>query len=490
MKLKLELTNDLMCLAPTLSFVGELCRQRGLPDKENKQFQMALEEVLSNVVKYAFDRDEEAVFDLYVTETASYIEVRIRELGIPYIFDDTRTFDPAQIHSVEDAVSQKGLGSYIISRMADKLEYKYMGVEGKQTTLVKYIRDPQVTEYRAEPKPSANYSESDIEVHLFRDEEALPVARCLYTAYGYTYSKYSLYEPAYLREVSRQDDTIITTAVSTDGEVTAVLISKEDEHTRGIMEMGSLVVSPLFRGLHIADKIVARALEEISRAGRNGVFAECVSLHLASQRVSLKMGLNPCAVLLNYIPNSVTFKKFDNKLSARQTFVIHYKPLNGRVSRIYMPARHADKIERIYERIGVTYELLTAEGTLPAESAVSVRRDDTFGVSTVYCASVGVDMGAFLRRVVTLPEFSKTQTWCVYLRMTDPNLEYGVAEAEAADFIFTGVLPGSDEGDLLILQHITDVEWLRSEVLLADESADGWMLDFIGVRYNEINEKQ
>lgn len=490
MKLKLELTNNILCISPALSFVEALCREKGLSEKENKQFQLALEEVLSNVVQYAFDNKEEYFFDVFITDTSSYIEIKIRELGIPFLWENAQQFDPTQIHSIDDAVNQKGLGTYIISRMVDKLEYNYLGAEGKETILIKHINNPQVTEYKVEAKPAVRYTPEDITVHLFEEKEALNVARCLYTAYGYSYSKFALYDPKYLCEVATQDDTIIVTAVSPDNEVAGVIIGKEDESTKGIMEIGSLVVSPLFRGLRISELIYLSLRDEIARSGRNGAFAECVTIHLASQRVSLKAGLKPCGVLINHIPNSVNFKEFDKQRSERQTFILFYLSMSDRKSRIYLPSIHADKIKRIYERINVEYEVLTTTNELPAACDIAVQRNDAFGLSVISVKQIGADLGSFLNRILRLSEFSKTKTWSLYLYMHDPQLEYAIEEAEKANFIFTGILPGTDNGDLLIMQNATDVEWMREEVLLAEPEKDGWMLDAIEERYNEIKEKQ
>lgn len=488
MKLRLELTNNLLCISPALSFVEALCRERGLSEKENKQFQLALEEVLSNVVQYAFDNNEEYFFDVFITDTSSYIEIKIRELGIPFIWENAQQFDPTQIHSVDDAVNQKGLGTYIISRMVDKLEYRYLGVEGKETILIKHINNPQVTEYKHETKPAVHYTPEDIRVHLFEEKEALNVARCLYTAYGYSYLKFALYDPRYLCEEAMRDDTIIMTAVASDNEVAGVVIGKEEEATKGIMEMGSLVVSPVFRGLHLAESLALALRDEIARSGRNGVFTECVTIHLASQRVSLNAGLKPCGALINYIPNSVNFKKFDKQRSERQTFILYYKSITDRKSLIYLPSRHADKIKRIYERIHVAYEVLTAMSDLPAACDIALQRNDTFELGIVFVKQIGADLSPFLSRMLKLSEFKKTKTWCLYLYMNDPHLEHAIEEAEKSNFIFTGILPGTEKGDLLIMQHTTDVAWIREETLLADPEKDSWMLDFIEERYKEINE--
>ncbi|MDH8700958.1 anti-sigma regulatory factor (Ser/Thr protein kinase) [Dysgonomonadaceae bacterium PH5-43] len=490
MKLKLELTNNILCISPALSFVEALCREKGLSEKENKQFQLALEEVLSNVVQHAFDNNEESFFDVFITDTSSYIEIKIRELGIPFIWENAQQFDPTQIHSVDDAVNQKGLGTYIISQMVDKLEYKYLGVKGKETILIKHINNPQVTEYKHKTKPKVHYRPEDITVHLFEEKESLNVARCLYSTYGYSYLKFAMYEPKYLCEVAKQEDTIIVTAVASDNEVAGVIIGKEDESTNGIMEIGSLVVAPEFRGLHLAESLFATIQNEIARSTRNGVFAECVTIHLASQRVSLKAGLKPCAVLLNQIPNSVNFKEFDKQRSERQTFILVYMSMTDRKSRIYLPSNHTDKIKRIYERINVEYEVLTTTNELPNVCDLAVQRNDTSGISIIFVKRIGADLGSFLSRILRLSEFSKIKTWSLYLYMHDPQLEYAIEEAEKANFIFTGILPGTDNGDLLIMQNATDVEWIREEVLLVEPEKDEWMLDYIEDRYNEIKEKQ
>lgn len=486
MKLRLELTNDIKCISPALSFVEALSRERGLSEKQNKQFQLALEEILSNVVQYAFDNDEEHSFDVLISDTPSFIEIKIREMGIPFVLEHAQQYDPTQIRSVEDAFNQKGLGTYLVSRMVDKLEFQYLGAKGKETTLVKYINNPQVTEYKIETAPVVNYKKEDVTIHLFEDKEALSVARCLYTAYGYTYVKFAMYEPAYLREIAKKDDTIIVTAVANDGEVAGVIIGSEDEGKKGIMEIGSMVVSPKFRGLRIGESIGETLRDKIAESGRNGAFAVCVSIHLGSQRALAKVGLKPCLVFVNYRPNIVKYKKLEGQVSERQTFVVYYLPFVDRPNGVYLPERHADKIDRIYKRLEVGYQQLTESRPLPELSNIVVQRNDTLEICMITVKEIGADVNNYLTNLMRLPEFNKINTWCVYLNMRDANLNYAVEEMEKSNFVFTGILPGANEGDLLVMQQLTDVKWIREETLLADPERDSWMLDFIEERCKEV----
>ncbi|MDR3095037.1 MAG: ATP-binding protein [Bacteroidales bacterium] len=486
--LKLTLNNSNRSILPALSFVEAFCREKGFSEKENNQLQLALEEVLSNVVRYAFDSKQgEAEFDLTVNESASFVEIKIREMGIPFTLDTAPKYDPQSVQTVDDAVHQKGLGTFLISKMVDKLSFSYLGAEGKEITLTKYLSNPkEVTEHEYCPVQSVRYAEQDITLHDFRDEEALNVARCLYTAYGYTYLKNSLYNPDYLREVAARDDYIITTAATLDGIIAGVAIGNEDSMMPGIMEMGSLVVSPAFRGMHLSDKIWSYLLKKIADKGKRGVFAECVTLHTASQRVSDQLGMYPCCVLLNYIPQNVNFKNFDRQKAERQTFIVHYKSLTNTVSEIYLPAAYADRIRRIYARIGVQMkELKPAEYSLPASCRQTTHRNDTFGLCFIAVRQIGDGLGDYLQKIKLVSEFNAVKTWNLYLRLGDPGLEYAIREGEAAGYLFTGIIPGIETGDLLVMQYVGNVDPYFEEIKLTDPAKDKWMIDAIKMDYDK-----
>lgn len=479
MQLKLELTNDIRCISPTLSFVDALCRDKGFSEKENKQLQIALEEVLSNTIQYAFDSDEEHSFDVLIRETSSFVEIKIREFGVPFLLNETDKFDPSRIHDADDAINQKGLGTYLISHLVDKLDYRYMGVKGKETTLTKYTSNPQVEASKPNLVEMTSYSPEDVKVHLFEEKEALSLARCIYSTYGYTYLKYALYEPNYLSEISKRKDTILITATLPDGTVGGVVIGKEDENIKGIIELSTLIVSPQFRGLHISEKLGSFLREEVIRGGYNGLYAECVSIHLASQKSCGKVGLKPCLILLNIIPNSVQFKKFDTSNSERQSFIVQYLKLTDKKSQIYMPASYSAAIERIYKRIDVEFELLTRLTERPEKSSIVVERNDILGLGSLFVQQIGDDMGIYLQKVLKSVEFESTKTWCLYLNMTDSQLDYGIEQAKESCFVFSGILPGGNDGDLLLMQNLTHSKWVRDEILLAEPEQDTWMLDFI-----------
>jgi serine/threonine-protein kinase RsbW len=489
--LKLTLNNSNRSILPALSFVEAFCREKGFSEKENNQLQLALEEVLSNVVRYAFDSEQgESEFDLILNDSASFVEIKVKEMGIPFTLDTAPKYDPQSVHTLDDAVNQKGLGTFLISKMVDSLNFSYLGAEGKEITLTKYLSNPkEVTDPEYRVKELAHYTEQDIFIHDFREEEALNVARCLYTSYGYTYLKYAMYNPEYLKEIAAQNNYIISTAATFDDAIVGVAIGSEDASMPGIMEMGSLVVSPACRGMRLSNKIWDYLLNKIADKGKRGVFAECVSLHTASQRVSDSMGMYPCCVLLNYIPASVNFKNFDRQKAERQTFIVHYRALVSEVSEVYLPAVYAERIKHIYARIGVQIKELNAIGySLPSVCQQTTHRNDTFGLCAIFVGRIGAGLGDYLQKIRIVPEFNLVKTWTVYLPMRDPGLEFAVGEAEAAGYLFTGIMPGIETGDLLVMQCVGAINPCFDEIKLTDPDKDKWMIDAIKDDYDKRKE--
>jgi serine/threonine-protein kinase RsbW len=494
MKYKLILENNIKCVGPVLNLIETICNQCGFSPHECNDLELAVEEIISNVINYAFSElDDEKTFELEINETCTAIEIFVREKGIPFTFDEAPVYDPSKIHTMNDFMKQKGLGLFLAAKMADKLEHKYLGANGNETIIVKYVRHPKVihTEHT-----SATYvfsgNENDIQIDLFKTEDAIGVARCLYSSYGYSYLKHSLYHPDYLRSFSKQENNIIVTATYNDKNephrmVAGIVIGREDEALKGVMELGSLAVSPAFRGLHLAGKLSVYLENRIKEKQKKGMYAECVTIHIASQRSCLHIGMYPCCFFFNYIPNEVHFKNFENQKAERQTLIIYYKKL----SPFTVKLNGASKLEsinnvirHILKRLDIAAETVFYKDVpLPKKSTVHLNCNAVFGICIIHLASAGYDFKKYLKNALISPQFSNVKTWLIYFKLSDPHLDFAIEEASKHNFFFSGILPGSDNGDFLIMQNVTHLVF--EEINLAEPDNDLWMLNEIRKGYEK-----
>ncbi|GHV76071.1 hypothetical protein AGMMS49942_08920 [Spirochaetia bacterium] len=490
MKTKLILESKIESIEPSLSFVETQCLQKGFSKKECNDLCLALEEVLSNIVNYSFDpHDTDTSIEVTINEISGGIEIIIHENGMPFSLDAAPRYNPQKIKTVDDAINEKGLGLFLASKKVDVLECRYLGQKGNESLIVKNISDPKVMAHKLSKNKMLEEIKKiradDIEIVLFRPKDALNVARCLYSTYGYTYLKTALYNPEYLKSYAQSENTIIVTAVVESSFVAGVAIGNEDSSFAGIMEIGSLVVSQNMRGMHISDKLCADLLGRIGAADKNGAFTECVTLHTASQKVSLRLGLFPCCFYLNFIPNEVHFKNFDAQKSKRQTFVVYYKSLKSNNVPICFAEDTDNQLKedmlRIYKRLNIIPDIVLSKTILCEKSSVEVTRNDSLKTCLIRVQSIADDFADSVKSLMANRSFTAVETWVIYLNLSSTAWFYACTELKKQGFIWSGILPGSKDGDFLVMQNVGDIAF--EEINLADPQNDNWMLLTIKKEY-------
>ena len=488
MIIKLVLQNNIQCVSPVVSLIETLANEKGFSEKESYHLQLAVEEVLTNVVQYAFEVDSESVFDVSIEDSVSGIEVVIKEKGIPFSLDSAPHFDPKKIRTINDAVQQKGLGLYISSKMVEVFDQRYLGVEGKITTIVKYQENLNVTQYKYPTINDLDKGDIVVDMHKFREADALGVARCLYTAYGYTYLKTALYNPEYIIESSKSPDCIIFTGVTTCGVVAAVCIAKTDDMLKGVMEVGSLVVSPNYRNMKLADRVITCTIEGVKRIkGINGIIADCVTIHTASQIILIRTGAYPCCVMVNRLPGTSLFKKFDKLPMERQTLVCQYKELKGRIVNVYLPDIYRAEILKIYKRLKISIlELTKANCNTETYSEINVLDEYPLGTVTIYVSKIGDDLLQILNNITADSVPKKLWTLYLYLPLNDARINDAIIAAKKAEYIFGGIFSGVESSEYFLMQRVIKYDPCFEEISIFSEK-DQWMLDLIELEYNQLN---
>jgi anti-sigma regulatory factor (Ser/Thr protein kinase) len=124
LELRLTLRNDLAELARVNERATELLVRRGLPGSTVYATQLALEEVLSNVIRYGYADDRRH-------EIAVSMRVNARDVQIQ-IVDDGRAFNPLDAPEAVLDVSLAerrvgGLGIHLLRRFVRELRYERLG---------------------------------------------------------------------------------------------------------------------------------------------------------------------------------------------------------------------------------------------------------------------------------------------------------------------------------------------------------------------------
>ncbi len=121
-RITLSVRNDLNELGGLFGQAEEFMVSHGLPSKVMYIANLALEEILTNVIKYGYADTGEHLITVHVG-------VEDNELVVEF-HDDARPFDPLQVPPPEmkgsiDQCSEGGLGIHLVRKSVKEMEYRY-----------------------------------------------------------------------------------------------------------------------------------------------------------------------------------------------------------------------------------------------------------------------------------------------------------------------------------------------------------------------------
>jgi serine/threonine-protein kinase RsbW len=128
-----RIRNDVSEIGIVRDTLDDLAREFGIPVRALTQLQVALDEVVSNVIKHSWDDGTQHEFLVRVTVQPRGVDLEI--------FDDGREFDPMTAPSPNHAPEGQrprpgGLGIHMIKKLVD--HFAYERIDGRNhTTLSK-----------------------------------------------------------------------------------------------------------------------------------------------------------------------------------------------------------------------------------------------------------------------------------------------------------------------------------------------------------------
>ncbi|RJR25288.1 MAG: ATP-binding protein [Desulfobacteraceae bacterium] len=118
----ISLKADMANLPIFLEFLNQFISKRPFPSNRIKELEIAAEEALVNIIRYAYPEGEPGDVHLSLAEKdGQRIEIEFRDSGIP--FDPTSRKEP----DIRLAISEReigGLGILLIKRIADGISYR------------------------------------------------------------------------------------------------------------------------------------------------------------------------------------------------------------------------------------------------------------------------------------------------------------------------------------------------------------------------------
>lgn len=122
----LILKNDVSELEKVMSFVSDLCLRNAIPPDTEYDLNLALDEMIINVAKYAFPEGGEHQFTVRISLNDKEFKASIEDEGVE--FDPTAHPAPDLDAPLEER-KENGLGIFLVRQIMTSVEY--MRVDGK-----------------------------------------------------------------------------------------------------------------------------------------------------------------------------------------------------------------------------------------------------------------------------------------------------------------------------------------------------------------------
>lgn len=463
-RVKLTIPNNMSYLVLVLSATREMADMMGFDEDDIYKLEMGTEEAVTNVIQYAFEESEDADFDIILERQPIGLNIIIKEKGTP--------FDPSQIHAYSretlvDDLAQKGLGTFLMRQFIDKVSIYNLGREGMETHLFKHLNYKPVNEVisaqelaeaeqgrheLALPKGSVSFS-----VQRMLPAQAVEVSKCAYSSYRYTYIHEDIYYPDRIRELNKAERLISFVALTARQEVIA---HNALEIEAGVPpELGVAFTKPKYRGQGCMNRLISVLLEEARNRQYKGIYARAVTAHPYSQKTLLKYGFKESALYISSGKERQYKGIEQQKIQRESVFIMYLYFLAQKRQKIFPPSKHLQMICELYQQVGGEPELILPSTDIEIsdeKAALTTRTDPNSLTAHINILSYGRDVEVQVHAKLKALCLHRFETIYLHLPLGDQNTSLLTEKFEDLGFFFSGIIPGEQGKDVLILQYINN----------------------------------
>ncbi len=467
----LRIANKADYLPLALDNTTAIARMLGFGAEAAGKIRLGVEEALTYVVRYGYLPGELAWFDVVYETVPLGLQITIREKGVP--LDEQKVAEePAS--GPDWLLDGPGLGLRVLKNSVDGVSFRNLGKSGQEIRLVKYF--PEAPEAGGDEEPAAEPSRPvaavDYTVRPMAPGEAVEVAKCAYSSYGYSYGNEHIYYPERIRELNRTGKLLSYVAVTTGGEPEiighAALEMGDERHG---VEMGMAFVKPAFRGNGCLLKISEALIEAARAAGTDSLFITAVTTHPMSQKPARRMGFTETALLVSRVTLE-SMRGIREDCIQRESLLVFTRYLKGGPgdAALYPPPRHREMIARIYGYSGAARTLAAAGKGGARGQAVVEASTDSFQAAHIYVHRYGADVREKVAAALRTLCINRVETVYLYLGLTDPETARQTARFEESGFFFAGIFPGRGGLDWLVLQYLNNQRIDYGQLCIASEA--------------------
>lgn len=463
MDARLQVSANEMSISPVCDFTNSWALNCGLSEGEALRFSVAVSELVTDVILFAFRDDRNKTFEIKFYHSFSSVEVVIQELGEP--------FDPDRhIYSPEKALKENnfdGAGFLLMRSYSDEFTFINKGKEGKEFRICKNIKFRDIDEllqqsmeqretgieHKSEKQPRVKLD--DFFVNRIKETDAEDISKLIYRTYQYTYNKEDMYLPKKIEEAVLSKDKLGVIARKKDGEAIGYFAVTPKGNTN-IAEVGEAVVSPSYRRNGVMSRMMNHLIKIAKSKQITTLFGEAVTIHPVSQKVNHKFGFKTTAIQLASSVN-VRYKGFDEEYPQPVSIALEFLPVIPPPTKsVYLPKKYKSILLETYEELGMNIEAKEPATFHLAEiSDIDIEIYYASFASLIIVNQYGKDFFTVLSDMVESLEQKNPKTIFLDLPLENKATPEQFSKISSLGFIYCGLLPQYHlDSDFLRLQKV------------------------------------
>ncbi len=363
-----EVPYDIQFIGVALDWATEIIKIAGGEKDESEGIRLALEETLVFIIKSYPDAENwELVRITLQLLMDGQVEISLSNAGPPVHIDRIPTYDPAS--PAESNLG--GLWHFLAEKSVDDLEFKNLGMDGWRVYIRKKLANPAYEKIMLIPAESMQDAKKKFKftTRIAKPEDAAALVDLTYDTYRYSYPDDEFYHKSRLAK-DIAEGKLICLLVESDGVIVGNSTYSFSKESPTYSCSGALMIRPEFRTTR-AIIFLIREFCSFMAANPIGVdlfYANIVTAHKASQKVSEKGGSNPLALLLS-IGTPADYRGLKVQIDQREHFLLcAMMTTPPTMDKLYLPEKHHAIMSPMLNKFGCRAELSETYTTAFAEN--------------------------------------------------------------------------------------------------------------------------
>ena len=304
-----------------------------------------------------------------------------------------------------------------------------------------------------EPDPFPEMQVLDTNISIKRvetEKDVLEAIRCIYSEYGYSYSYQKFYYVESFMNAIKKKEIMSFLAVNEHGQTAGHFALLFSDKFKNMPEISTVVTRKEFRGLGLFAKFMDYSIELGKANNFRALMGQPVAFHSMSQKAFIKAGFTATSLLLSYINAEIESEY--NKNKQRMDLFAAVKILDeSACGVIYPPEEIKSFIENILTKANYNYQI-GAKAAKAKETQINVHTSRHLKMTRIILSAADDFFERVLRETVKDSIKNKLDMIELMISLNTPSCEFAYRIAKKCDFKISGILPGSEIADYIIMQ--------------------------------------